>query len=95
MHSEKLADLSEDTVLLRFVTTVRMVKSPFKAEEVIFLRNYRWNLLKLENLRTIKGESAAKVHRDRRALTSIQFFPDLEELLFLLSGRMNATFSQQ
>lgn len=93
LHSEKLADLSEDTVLLSFVTTVRMVKSLFKAEEVIFLRNYRWNLLKLENLRTIKGESAAKVHRDRRALTSIQSFLDLGELLFLLSGRMNATFS--
>lgn len=95
LHSEKLANLSEDTVLLRSVTTVRMVKSLFKLEEVIFLRNYRWNLLKLENLRTIKGESTAKVHCDRRALSSIQFFPDLEELLFLLSGRMNATFSQQ
>lgn len=36
LHSEKLADLSEDTVLLRFVTIVRMVKSLLKLEEVIF-----------------------------------------------------------
>lgn len=39
-----------------------------------FFPRYQQDLLEVENLRIIKRESGARVHRDRRALTSIRSF---------------------